>query len=157
MIRWLFTDLLGTWLSLSLVLAADPPAPVPLNAAARAELVQEITDLRAMAKRLDSGGTEALHLVDAEFGIDAVDRSLRFDELTKKNSASQALAILARAKRRIEALEAGGPNWGQTSGRTVLGYRSRVDDTVQPYALTLPEGYQEAGTSRLPLFIELHG
>ncbi len=157
MIRWFLSALLGTWLSLTPVLSADPPAPVPLNVAARAELVQKIADLRAMAKRLDSGRTEALHLVDAEFGIEAVDRSLRFDELSKKNSASQALAILARAKRRIEALEAGGPNWGQTPGRTVLGYRSRVDDTVQPYALTLPEGYQVAGTSRLPLFIELHG
>ncbi|MBC8871570.1 MAG: 5'-nucleotidase C-terminal domain-containing protein [Planctomycetes bacterium] len=36
-----------------------------------------------------------------------------------------------------------------------LSYRSRIDDTDQPYRLYLPSAYD--GTQRLPLFIALHG
>ena len=139
------------------VFAADPPAPVPLTAEVRAELVKEIADLRAAVKALQSEKPDVRQLVDAEIGIEAVDRSLRFEELTKKNSPAQARAILAVSKQRIEVLRSGPATWGQTPGRTVLGYRSRVDGTAQPYALTLPIGFQEKGSHRLPLYIELHG
>lgn len=157
MIRSLFLACLGLLLWSSATLAADPPAAVPLTAEVRAELAKEIADLRAAVKSLQSGKPDVRQLVDAEIGIEAVDRSLRFDELVKKNSPAQARAILAVSKQRIEALKTGLPTWGQTPGRTVLGYRSSVDGTAQPYALTLPHGFQVKGSDRLPLYIELHG
>ena len=157
MIRSLLIAYLGSLLWTLPALAADPPAPTPLTAEARTVFVQEIASLRAAAKSLQSERPDVRQLADAEIGIEAVDRSLRFEELTKKNSAAQARAILALAKQRIDTLQAGKHTWGQTPGRTVLGYRSRVDGTAQPYALTLPEGYTEKGSDRLPLYIELHG
>jgi dienelactone hydrolase len=157
MTRSLLIACVGSVLRTLTVFAADPPAPVPLTAEVREELVQEIADLRGAIKGLQTENPDVRQLVDAEIGIEAVDRSLRFEELTKKNSAAQARAILAVSKMRIEALKTGQPTWGQTPGRTLLGYRSRVDGTAQPYALTLPEGYTEKGSNRLPLYIELHG
>ncbi len=50
--------------------------------------------------------------------------------------------LLALVKKRIDALTAGSPSWGQSPGRTVLGYRSAVDGSHQPYALTLPANYE---------------
>ncbi len=157
MIRSLLIASLGSLLWSLPALAADPPAPVPLTAEVRAELIHEIASLRAAVKSLQSEKPDVRQLADAEIGIEAVDRSLRFEELTKKNSTAQARAILAVSKQRIDALTAGHPTWGQSPGRTVLGYRSSVDGTVQPYALTLPAGYTEKGSARLPLYIELHG
>ncbi len=157
MIRSLLIACVGSLLGSLSVFAADPPAPVPLTAEVRAELVKEIADLRAGVKSLQSEKPDVRQLVDVETGIEAVDRSLRFEELTKKNSPAQARAILAVSKQRIEVLRSGPATWGKTPGRTVLGYRSRVDGTAQPYALTLPIGYQEQGSHRLPLYIELHG
>ncbi len=157
MIRSLLIAGVSSLLGSLSVFAADPPASVPLTAEVRAELVQEIVGLRAALKALQSEKPDVRQLVDAEIGIEAVDRSMRFEELTKKNSPAQARAILAVSKQRIEVLRSGPATWGQTPGRTVLGYRSRVDDTAQPYALALPIGYQEKGINRLPLYIELHG
>ena len=157
MIRSLLIACLGSLLWSLTTLAADPPAPVSLPAEVRAEFTQEIASLRAAVKSLQSKSPEVRQLADAEIGIEAVDRSLRFEELTKKSSSAQARAILAVSKQRVEALQTGKPTWGHAPGRTLLGYRSRVDGTVQPYALTLPEGFQEKGSNRLPLYIELHG
>ena len=96
MIRSLLLACVSSLLGSLSVFAADPPAPVPLTDEVRAELTREIADLRAAVKTLQSERPDVRQLADVEIGIEGVDRSLRFDELTKKNSAAQAKAILIR-------------------------------------------------------------
>lgn len=49
-------------------------------------------------------------------------------------------------------------SWTQTPGKTIRGFVSRVDGSVQPYAVTLPDGIATATSrTRLPLYVVLHG
>ncbi len=45
--------------------------------------------------------------------------------------------------------------WGTRRGKLVLGYRSKVDDSVQPYGLIVPKSYDPVKTIRLD--VVLHG
>ena len=156
------------WLSLSLVTvlfcgvslqAADPPPKVPLSDEVREELTQAVVGLRAEVAALATNEDYRQRLVDIEIAIDAVDRSMRFDELDKKDSPAYAREVLALARERINRLKAGGDiDWDQSPQRTVLGYRSKIDDTVQPYAISLPDHYlRSRGLKWYPLYVELHG
>ncbi len=42
-------------------------------------------------------------------------------------------------------------------GTTIRGYVSKVDGSVQPYALTLPKGFDPKRSKRWPLVVKLHG
>lgn len=136
------------WFSLSLVMvllcglslqAADPPPKIPLSDEVRAELTQAVVGLRAEVAALAVNEVHRQRLVDIEVAVEAVGRSMRFDELNKKDSPAYAREVLALARERIDRLKAGGDiDWDKSPERTVLGYRSKIDDTVQPYALSLP-------------------
>lgn len=61
---------------------------------------------------------------------------------------------LARAK----LLREGESPWGTQPGSTIRGYVSRVDGSVQPYALSLPADFEKAERlHRWPLHVKLHG
>jgi len=157
MIRWQLCPWLGSLLWGLSIQAADPPVKLSLSQEVRAELALTVDDLRREVQALRSAPSTAQSLVDVEIGIEAVDRSLRFDELDKKDSAEQARAVLSFARQRIARIQSSDLPWAQSPGRTVLGYRSKIDDTVQPYAITIPAGYSPRGaTNRYPLYIELH-
>ena len=156
------------WISLSLAMvllcglslqAADPPPKIPLSDEVRAELTKAVADLRNEVTALAVNEAHRLPLVDIEIAIEAVDRSMRFDELDKKDSPAYAREVLALARERIDRLKAGGDiDWDQSPQRTVLGYRSKIDDTVQPYAISLPDHYLHSrGLKSYPLYVELHG
>ena len=156
------------WRSLSLVMvllcdlslqAADPPPKIPLSDEVRAELTQAVVGLRAEVAALAVNEVHRQRLVDIEVAVEAVGRSMRFDELNKKDSPAYAREVLALARERIDRLKAGGDiDWDKSPERTVLGYRSKIDDTVQPYALSLPDHYlRSRGLKWYPLYVELHG
>ena len=62
---------------------------------------------------------------------------------------------LERAIARAEQLVAGKPEWAKAKGQLVRAYRSRIDDGLQPYALSIPESYDETKPIRLDVI--LHG
>lgn len=49
------------------------------------------------------------------------------------------------------------PDWLNQEGSTVRGYVSRVDNSIQPYAVTLPAGVNSREARRWPLHVVLHG
>ena len=59
--------------------------------------------------------------------------------------------------RRAEELRQGKASWLPREGSTVLGYYSAVDGSVQPYAVTLPKGFDPHSQHRWPLRVDLHG
>lgn len=157
--RWLSLFMVTVLLCGLSLQAADPPPKVPLSEEVRAELPQAVADLRAEVTALAATEANRLPLVDIEIAIEAVDRSMRFDELNKKDSPAYAREVLALARERIDRLKAGGDiDWDKSPQRTVLGYRSKIDDTVQPYAISLPDHYlRSRGLKWYPLYVELHG
>ena len=62
---------------------------------------------------------------------------------------------LRRARERIDALAAGRQPWAERRGSSVRGFISAVDDSVQPYGLVVPAGYDPAQPMRLD--VVLHG
>lgn len=157
MIRWVSVALWCVFVAVnSPAVAADPPK-ISLPEAIRDEIVQETKSLRTAMDAQRAAQPELRGLADVEFGVEALERSLRFDELNQKNSEKQARGVIALAKKRLEALKAGSRDWGQSPGQTVLGYRSAVDGTHQPYVLSLPDNFDHKGTGRYPLYVVLHG
>lgn len=95
--------------------------------------------------------------VDAEICAKAVEWILRHDEFFKKNYLQAAQKTLQLGEDRVAKIQSGKVDWATSPGVYPVAYRSRVDESVQPYQLTLPEGFEKKGAKRWPLYVVLHG
>jgi len=140
-------------------ITAAAAAQMPPAAPAAADLKRIETKLRELsdqvaalrAKRIDP----AL-LADADVYRKAGEFILRFpEEFANASFAGDTLAVLAEGLARVRQLDAGEPSWPKQKGHVIRAYVSRVDASVQPYALTIPESYD--GTRPVRLDIWQHG
>ena len=138
-----------------------PPPGIPLADTDRAELRaaadglgQEIVQLREMLK--GKPAYETL-LPDVEVFQKAVDWALRFDEFYASNQVAVARELLHEGRERAEALRKGAAPWTKVAGLIVRGYRSKIDDSVQPYGLVVPEAFVQAPAERRRLDFWFHG
>ncbi len=132
-------------------------------AARAAELQKTIGDLpRALGK--GKAGLLAL-LPDVIVFHKAVDWALRHDEFFADKAGAKTAALdVARANRlldeglrRAAQLKEGKPTWTTQTGLVVRGYRSKIDDSVQPYGLVVPAGYNADAPAPYRLDVWLHG
>ncbi len=120
-----------------------PPAGVAIPAAAREELTRGAVALRAeidaLAKELAAArdGRAAL-LPDIEVLHKAVDWAVRYDEIFDAKQVEPARKFLRLGRERMADLRAGRAPWTTATGCVLRGYRSAIDDSVQPYALVVP-------------------
>ncbi len=122
----------------------------------RDHLKKRIADLRAT--RLHTTSRNLLDpLPDVEIFLDAVDRNLEQNLFFTKGNVGQALALLKEGEARADALQAGKTPWLQQTGVALLGYRSEVDDSVQPYQVSIPTDYAFTNPKPLRLDLFLHG
>lgn len=77
------------------------------------------------------------------------------EEFYKPEYNDQMLAVLDRGLARAKELQSGSPSWVKQKGRFSRAYRSRVDGSLQPYGLIIPETYNPAHPTRLD--VVLHG
>lgn len=108
-------------------------------------------------------------LADVEVFAKGVEWCLRHGEFyLPKNTKAPASTTSAYVKHCLDAIEqgqarakelaTGKASWATQTGVTIRGYVSRVEGSVQPYALTLPPQFAEAkSTHRWPLHVVLHG
>lgn len=96
-------------------------------------------------------------LADAAVFPKAVEWILRHREFYKPSYVNQTRQVLKWGNERLEQLAKDQTPWQNRVGSTVLGYVSHVDGSVQPYALTLPEGVDPKSGKRWPLYVKLHG
>jgi len=82
---------------------------------------------------------------------------LRFQEFPKAEYLDQLSVVLDKGAARAELLVKGSPDWPFKPGITIRGYVSTVDGSVQPYAVTLPNGVNPREGRRWPLHVVLHG
>jgi dienelactone hydrolase len=95
-------------------------------------------------------------LLDAEVHYKAVQWLLRYpEEFYAKNYVAHALAVLDHGLERARELEAGRASWPSRKGRTGRAYRSRVDESIQPYGVSVPASYDGSRPTRLD--VVLHG
>jgi predicted esterase len=123
--------------------------------AAVGELAARVANLRARYRR----GPLADRVADVEVFLDAVRRPLTHDERlwagSGRTPADQAQQTLAAGRARADALERGLTPWMTESG--IRGLYSRLDGSVQPYLLTMPDRYDPAARREYRLDVFLHG
>jgi len=96
-------------------------------------------------------------IADVEVYAKAVEWMLRHDEIYKPNYVDQAKEALKTGHERADLFADKKEAWGTNDGKTILGYYSEVDDSAQPYALTLPKNFSFDTPGRWPLHVVLHG
>jgi dienelactone hydrolase len=94
-------------------------------------------------------------IADVEICHKAAAWVLRFDEFREARDVARTLKVLARGIERTKLLNEGRAPWAESAGGVVRGYRSKVDGSVQPYAVIVPAG--RGADERLRLDVVLHG
>ncbi|MCA9081620.1 MAG: hypothetical protein KDA58_13740, partial [Planctomycetaceae bacterium] len=130
--------------------AMAQPAPEP----DRIRLEQGLEELSTQLKSL--GEVSAVQRDDAELCARAVRMILKHEEFFKPSYVKLADQVLDLGRQRVAALQSG-QAVEHTQGRKALAYRSRIDDSLQPYSVGLPPGYADAQGKRWPLHLVLHG
>lgn len=138
-------------LSVALALAARGASPP--TAAERDQIASKLLQLTHAVEELRAKHVDEARLADIEVYQKAATWALRFDE---------EFFTPAYVPNTIQALDHGltraadaSFSWESRKGRIVRGYRSKVDGSVQPYGLMIPESYD--GTKAVRLDVVLHG
>ncbi len=155
--------LLAACLSLpSFALAAVPPPGIAVPAEERAILEKGTADLgnEIAALRKDLAAKPALlaELPNVEIFHKSADWALRFDEFFDVKQIATAKDHLAQGIARAAALRKGETPWNRQTGLVVRGYRSKIDGSVQPYGVLVPESFA-AGAKSAPYRLDfwMHG
>ncbi len=142
--------------------AAVPPPGIAVPAEERAILEKGIAELgnEIAALRKDLAAKPALlaELPNVEIFHKSVDWALRFDEFFDVKQIATAKDHLAQGMARAAALRKGETPWNTQRGLVARGYRSKVDGSVQPYGVLVPESFV-AGAKRPAYRLDfwLHG
>ncbi len=144
--------LLVLWLGLRSPLFAQEPSP-----ADAVVIQQKLDQLNEAVGRLKHGRDDVGPVVDVELFAKAAEWIVRHHEFFEPHFSSWTIEALDLGLRRASELGAGKSSWLPRTGSTVLGYRSEVDGSVQPYAVTFPHGYDPTANRWWPLRVELHG
>ena len=127
----------------------DPPPAKTPDAATLKKIEEQTAKLKEAVSDLEP---------DLTIFVKAAEWIVRHDEWFTADSAKQTLAILEEGFKRAEAIKAGKRPWRQVEGQMVArGYRSNVDDSVQPFGVVYPHGYGRDKTKKWRLDVHLHG
>lgn len=136
--------------------APKVPPPYQPTPDERAALISRLTELGKRISLIRAARHDATLLADVEVYHKAGAWLLRYpEEFYNKTYLDQALLVLDRGIARAKELESGKPTWPTRKGRLALGYRSRVDSSLQPYAIVVPESHDPSRPTRLD--VVLHG
>jgi dienelactone hydrolase len=148
--------------------SAPPPTtpkriPIPGITLTDSERFELSTGANALRRDIDAlaaelAGDAKLHalLPDVEIFHKAVDWALRYDEFMAQKEIAYARALLEQGKKRVGALRAKQAPWLEGTGLVLRGYRSKLDDSIQPYGLFVPESLPRE-PAEIPVMVWLLG
>lgn len=128
-----------------------PPPGIEIPLAQRERLAAEVSKLKDEL----AGIGDVEQSEDVELFVKAVDFALLHNEFYNAKDVEKADRLLKSAQDRLSQMKAGETPWHRQQGLVVRGYRSRIDDSVQPYGLEIPSDVDFQ--KRVPLYIWLHG
>ena len=94
---------------------------------------------------------------DVEIFSKAVRTALDFDEFIRSSEFEIAEQLLDQGLSRAAQLRSGSSPWTSATGLVVRGYRSQIDDSIQPYGLVIPGAYSVRGQNAHRADVWLHG
>jgi hypothetical protein len=100
---------------------------------------------------------DGLDTADAEVFLHVAEMADRLHLYTNPGQVAAVLRGLGTGLTRCDALERGERPWATQPGRSLRGYVSRIDGSVQPYEVTLPAGYDAQAKTPMRLDVVLHG
>jgi len=122
-----------------------PPPGVAIGDADRAELTKGAAELKQQIDEVVASAAakpSILNLVsDVEIFHKAVDWALRYDEFYSPKQVDVARELLQEGGERVRWLRQGLAPWTRLTGLVVRGYRSKIDGSVQPYGLVVPDSF----------------
>lgn len=124
----------------------------------RGRITAKLAELqKAVAALKKNDKLDRERIADVEIYAKAAEWTLRHGEFFNPRFVRYTLKALNTGLQRAEQLANGKSPWLHRPGKTILGYYSEVDGSVQPYALTLPEKSDPSSPQRYPLHVVLHG
>jgi dienelactone hydrolase len=136
-----------------------PKLGIEVPTADRAELEQGLARLQAALDRLaDRKDARTRDLLpDVQVYHKAVHDALVYQEFFDAKEIPIAKSLLAEGLERAEQLLADKAPWTTQTGLVVRGYVSKIDGSVQPYGLVVPESYSPHNTQGFRLDLWFHG
>jgi hypothetical protein len=139
-----------------------PPLGIEVPDADRKELEEGLKSLDSLigqvrlTKHADQNRVMSL-LPDVEIFSRAVHQGLEYREFFSPNDVKNAKSVLREGMRRASQLVKGEADWLTQKGLVVRGFRSKIDQTVQPYGLVVPDSYDGTGKADYRLDLWFHG
>lgn len=128
-----------------------PKLGIGVPADKRAELEAGLAKLKAAIEPLEAKAKKdaktALLLPDVQIYFKAVHDALEYQEFHTDKDLDEATKLLATGQARAEQLARGEALWTTQTGLVPRGYVSKIDGSVQPYGMVVPETY----TSQTPV------
>lgn len=138
-----------------------PQPGVEIPAADRAELKAGVAALGSEIEALRSdlaGKPEKLALLpDVMIFHKSVDWALRYNEFFNVKQVANAKQQLELGNQRAKELREGNPSWINATGLVPRGYLSKIDGSVQPYGMVVPEDWKAGETTPRRLDFWCHG
>jgi predicted esterase len=135
-----------------------PPPTQPPDEATRKAILEGTRRLQEAVVVLQRQGVRDPVLADIEIYHKAAEWLVRHNEFYQKDSAAQVLAALDRGMLRVTQAARGESPWLQQAGTAVVrAYRSRIDNSLQPYAVTFPTEFGRDPAKKWRLDVVLHG
>jgi pimeloyl-ACP methyl ester carboxylesterase len=96
-------------------------------------------------------------LSDVQVFSTAVAAAYEHQEFFHPREVKAAFELLGEGMTRAAQLKRGHAPWAEATGLVVRGYYSRIDGSVQPYGLVIPESFDPEGAHRHRVDIWFHG
>lgn len=146
----------------SIKVRSIPPAGTPFTPDQQQQVEDKLADLRksiaSARKQLESKSELKRFFSDIDVFEAAVNSALLYQEIfAPEKEFKQALEQLDLASSRLSDLLEGKPRWLHKTGLVPRGYVSRIDDSVQPYGLVIPESWHPKRNEPIRLDIWFHG
>jgi len=140
-----------------------PPPGVAIPDADRAELQAGVEQLGKeiddIAKEPKDRPTLSYLLPDVQIYYNAVRYALQYNEFygDPAKQVATAKAFLKQGHERAQALRDGKSPWTTAAGQIARGYVSRIDGSVQPYGILVPDTYKPGAPDKHRLDLWCHG
>jgi pimeloyl-ACP methyl ester carboxylesterase len=130
-----------------------PPTGVPVPDADQRQLRAALARL---ATRMDAYKTNP-HIADVRIFHKAVQYALEGNEFFTAEDVFRGKELLRMGSERMSSLERGDAPWTRATGLVVRGYVSKIDGSVQPYGLVVPDSFAPDRPHKWRLDAWFHG
>src|SRR5215831_9682764 len=171
--KW-FMFSIATWIGLVALARTDgpgdnvaekvrsvPPPGVTISDADRKELESGVAELSKEIEGLRDSLKEKAALLellpDVQIYHNAVRYALTYNEFFNLKEVPVAKALLKQGMDRAKGLRDGKAPWTTATGLVARGYVSKIDGSVQPYGLVVPESYNPKSPYKHRLDLWWHG